>query len=349
MIRNMTRLFRASAPLLLVLSHLGAISATAQQAAQKINTFVSKEGRFSVQLSDRPKYSTQAVGEGAGATVNHIFMLEKGDAAYYVSFSDFKPELIKDVSIAKLLDSARDGGVSNSKGKLLSEKNITLDGSPGREIAIDLPGDQKTKARARFYMVSDRLYTVIFAGSYSAADSATTDAFLASLKIRKYQAVPGTWMVLDSPEGRFQIKMPGKPVASVDPPGKKDAVHLWQLVSDKDEVSYFVAFSDLPAVLTSSEDIERALDGGRDAIAKSLKATVADESLLSVDGNPGREAHMQVGPKDAPDALIQFRGFIVKDRYYQVMAIGSKAAMEKGRPDDYMDCFQLIRDASTTK
>ena len=90
--------------------------------------------------------------------------------------------------------------------------------------------------------------------------------------------------------------------------------------------------------------MRNALDKGRDVLAKSLTATVTDESLLSVDGNPGREVHMRVGSKDTPDVLILFRRFIVKNRYYQVMALGSKAAMDKEvRVDDYMDCFQLIK------
>ena len=238
-----------SLPLLLVCT----LSATAQPPAQKVHTFVSKDGRFSIQLAARPQYSTQSTGTGAAATTNHIYMLEKGDAAYYASYSDFKLDLIKDASLTKLLDGARDGGVANSKGKLLSEKSIMLDGNQGREIAIDLPGEPKTKVRARFYMAANRLYTIIYAGPIAAADSAETDAFLASLKLQKPQVLPNTWMPLESPEGRFRIKMPGKPAASVDTPGKKDAVHLWQLISDKDEVSFFVAYNDLPEIPTASE------------------------------------------------------------------------------------------------
>ena len=338
---------RTLAAIILPFLLLCATPLAAQPPTQTGKTFISKEGRFSVQLPSRPKYSTQGVGDDAA--INHIYLLEKGDSAYYLSYSDFKPDALKSVSVSKVLDGARDGGVANSKGKLLSEKSITLYGFPGREIAIDLPGAMKTKARERFYMAENRLYTIIFAGPYTTADSAATDAFLASLKLQKPQPVPPSWLLVESAEGRFRIMMPGKPDSSVDPPDKKDAVHLWQLTLEKEEVGYFVAYNDLPDTLTKSEDIESALNKGRDALAKSLKATVAEESLLSVDGNPGRVSRMNVITKDASKAVILFRDFIVKDRYYQIMVIGNKLTIDKAHVDEYMDSFQLISDEAAKK
>ena len=71
---------------------------------------------------------------------------------------------------------------------------------------------------------------------------------------------------------------------------------------------------------------------------------VEEDRLLSVDGNPGREATMRIGEKDSPSsAHVLFRGFIVKGRYYQIMALGTKAGMEKGRIEDFMDSFQLMK------
>lgn len=147
----------------------GAISANGQQPAapSKLDykTFISKDGRFSVLLPSRPTINKEDPTTSAAAGASHVFLWTGSDFAYYISYTDFKPEELKAADISKVLDGARDGGVANSKGKLVNEKKIELDGYPGREILIDLPGEPKTNARARFYLASNRLYAVIFAGS----------------------------------------------------------------------------------------------------------------------------------------------------------------------------------------
>jgi len=315
-------------------------SASAQNSTWK--TFVSKEGRFSVKLPSRPVSSTENPSPN---NVSHGFTVSDKNAEFYVSYSDFKPEQIKSIDSEKLLDRARDGGVANVKGKLLAETKISIDGSPGRDITIELPGGDDLKARARFYFVNNRLYTMVLAGPKAISDGADTDTFLGSLKLINPKPLPETWTPLSSTEGRFIIKMPGKPTASnLAEKVKKNSVHLWQLSLEKNEINYFVAYNDLGAVPEKADEIEAALDSGRDALAKSLSATVDEDRLLSVDGNPGREVTMHIGEKDsANSALVLFRGFIVKGRYYQVMALGSKAGMEKGRIEDFMDSFQLTK------
>jgi hypothetical protein len=273
-----------------------------------------------------------------------------GDAAYYVSYVDLKPELIKETDQV-ILDESRDGGVSNSGGKLLSEKKIALDGYPGREIAIALHAEQHppTKARARFYLVENRLYTVIFAGTETAADSPKTEAYLASLRLQEPKALPQSWTQVDSPEGRFTIKMPGAPVSSVVQTEMEETLHRWQFLSEKKDIAYFVAYSDVSPIPQSSEDIEKTLDHGRDAVARSMSATLEDESLLSVDGNYGREVHMRMGATDGDGGIITFRGLMVKGRYYQVMALGNRAAILQGRVDDFMNSFRLIIETPPSK
>ena len=62
-------------------------------------SFISVDGHFSVQLPSRPTYSSHPVGSDATAPMNNVFLLEKGDTAYYVSYSDLDPAGIMAVGI----------------------------------------------------------------------------------------------------------------------------------------------------------------------------------------------------------------------------------------------------------
>jgi hypothetical protein len=216
-------------------------------------------------------------------------LLVCGDSAYNISYADYSTEMTKTVPADKLLEEGRDAGIQSVNGRLISEKRISLEGSPGREVVIDLPGSEKVTVRARLYLVDNRLYDIVFGGPPAAAKGPSTDAFMASFKLYKPKQLPDAWIPLVSSDGRFSITMPGKPAPSVIKTELKDGVHLWQLISEKDEASYFAAYNDLPTRPDSPEDLEKALDSGVAAVSKSLNASVVNEKLLSVDGNPGRK------------------------------------------------------------
>jgi hypothetical protein len=145
--------------------------------------YVSKDGRYKVQLPGTPMEKTQKV-PGAGDVLMVVYELK--DGAYLANFTDI-PGAAKDSAemIDKRLDGARDGAAGSVGGKVVKEEKITLDKKyPGREIQIELPGD-KGLLRARYYWVEGRLYQTIVVGTKAFVGGDDTKKFLDSFALTK--------------------------------------------------------------------------------------------------------------------------------------------------------------------
>jgi len=110
---------------------------------------------FRVLMPDKPEKKTATVETPQGDVKITLYTIARKKTFFMVLRSDLPPEVdVKDVK--KLLDDARDQGVKNSRGKLTSEKEIELDGNPGREMILDLP-DSRVKGggiyKSRIYLV----------------------------------------------------------------------------------------------------------------------------------------------------------------------------------------------------
>lgn len=144
--------------------------------------FSSPEGNFAVLMPGSPSHEIKQVKTVLGALDMHLFSRElRNRTAYIVVYSDY-PEIITSASADKVLDGGRDGAVANSKGRLINEQYITLDGGhAGREITIEVPDKGTLKVRA--YLVGRRLYQIMVASPKDLADSEENIAFLRSFKL----------------------------------------------------------------------------------------------------------------------------------------------------------------------
>lgn len=153
--------------------------------AQSWIEFQSKEGAFSVLMPGQPEQKSFPTDTEQGPINMNMFSVGRGNAFYAVIYSDFPlvpddPQLINN-----MLDKARDMGVANAKGRLLSETRITLGDYPGREIKISISAGILL---ARLYAVKHRLYQVMVAGTQEAViASPDTARFLDSFKLVKRQ------------------------------------------------------------------------------------------------------------------------------------------------------------------
>ena len=147
-------------------------------------SFTSKEGGFSVSLPAIPREKRQTVKGPKGAREVTIFVLEaKGDGSFVVSFSEFSPSEVKAGSEEKRLSHARDGAVESTKGKLLHERKITLEGHAGRELWIEK--ERQGIVQLRLYAVRNRLYQTLAVGPKEFIESKETGWFLDSFKLIK--------------------------------------------------------------------------------------------------------------------------------------------------------------------
>jgi hypothetical protein len=145
--------------------------------------FNSKEGGFAVSLPGAPAQSKQRVLTAAATLEVHVFAAEAKEGAFIVSYCDVPADEVKPGSEDKRLDLARDGAVSNARGKLKREKDTKLDGHPGRELEIE--ADKGQRIRMRIIVANRRLYQTMAMGSAKFTQSKDVTQFLDSLRLVK--------------------------------------------------------------------------------------------------------------------------------------------------------------------
>ena len=125
--------------------------------AHSTSKFTSKEGAFSVTLPEEPKESSQDSSSNNGPTVLHIFQVERneGKVFYMVGYSNYQTRLDEAASLEGVIKAQ----VESMKGKITSDKMITLDGHPGRSVTIEAEG---VIFFSSVYVAGNRLYQVMF-------------------------------------------------------------------------------------------------------------------------------------------------------------------------------------------
>jgi hypothetical protein len=173
----MRRLVLLIIPLLLAVG-LAACSPQPQE-------FKSESGRFSVMTPVPLKETTQELESESGKIKLYLFTGQDGNIGYFISYCDYPPEVAKPERAEAMLDGARNGAVSNARGKLAGETRVSLGDNPGREVVIEAVGPQEWAIviKGRLFMVKNRLYQIMVVSPRGRAGAAEYDAFLQSFKL----------------------------------------------------------------------------------------------------------------------------------------------------------------------
>jgi hypothetical protein len=159
---------------------LGAV----QDEGTKWKPFVSKEGGFEITMPGSPTETKKTVKTATGQLHVTVHSAEgKNEALFVVSYTDFTDADLKEGSVKKRLNNARDGAIGNTGGKLRSEEDIENSGIPGREIIIEKDGAVIVKMR--LFLVKRRLYQVMVLGSGPDYSSKEVKMFLDSFHLNK--------------------------------------------------------------------------------------------------------------------------------------------------------------------
>jgi hypothetical protein len=152
---------------------LSAEAMPAPAATRAWQKFAPPGSGFSVLFPGTAKASQQSAN---GVDVV-VYGCETADANYVVGYFAFPP------GMTLTLDAVISSLVSQTKGKLLSQKNIQLASYPGREFTAKLPSG--ALMRQRFAVVNARLYQVGIDGPASVVDGSDATRFFDSFKLSR--------------------------------------------------------------------------------------------------------------------------------------------------------------------
>lgn len=127
------------------------------------DTFTSREGGFSVETSGIPKQKKESVPTQNGPVAIYTLTFEMQDPAadYWVVYIDYPELTVRQKGTGRLLKEARDGSVSNVRGRLLKERDILVGGYPGKEIEYEGEDPGEEIYKSRICLVKQRLYVVL--------------------------------------------------------------------------------------------------------------------------------------------------------------------------------------------
>lgn len=143
---------------LLLTSGLQAATLTSSRAAMM--PFASRAGAFSVSMPGQPQYSNKGIDTPYGATTLHRFSVETdgGNYAYLVMYADYPGNMSRIDKTSFLTDVCKNGA-AGVEGRVISGKNISINGYPGRVVKTE---NEKYTFLHMVCLAGQRLYQVIF-------------------------------------------------------------------------------------------------------------------------------------------------------------------------------------------
>ncbi|HUV06222.1 MAG TPA: hypothetical protein VMX75_00755 [Spirochaetia bacterium] len=149
--------------------------------------FSSEAGAFSVLMPGKPEEQTHTLNTAAGDIKLTIYASEMGESlVFFVSYSDYPPEVAGSAVPGGLLRAARDSTVQSQGGKLLASYGIALGGHPGLSYVAEAKVQgREAVLRARNFMVGSRLYQIFALGERGEGSTEKMAKFLGSFRLKK--------------------------------------------------------------------------------------------------------------------------------------------------------------------
>ncbi len=126
--------------------------------------FVSKDGRFSINLPDgfgKPTLESQDVPSELGPIKLHMHTALGSDGVCLVGYSDISNVEFTDELREKMLEGAKEGAIENMNAKLESESTITIDGRKAKSVRFSMDAEGQTMhGQFNYVMDGNRLYQI---------------------------------------------------------------------------------------------------------------------------------------------------------------------------------------------
>jgi hypothetical protein len=173
-------------------SSSGSIAAVARPVtAMPEGEFRSEEGRFSITLPagfSEPSESVSPMPTAGGDVDLKMYSATalSGNSAAMFAFANMEGKLEMEGHETAMLDGARDNVLKAMNGTLIKEKQITIDGHPGRSLVLSMkqPGVPKLYSRIDMYMVDPIMYQVMYVSDKKASlDSKAITSYFKSFRL----------------------------------------------------------------------------------------------------------------------------------------------------------------------
>lgn len=139
--------------------------------------FTDEVGRFSVRFPAEPTLDKQEGSSHAGPHVHYTWEVDHEGRHFSVTYTEYMraPAKNYDKNMRSMLDA--------TKGQLLRQSKVDLDGVDGREAFTQLP--QNAVMRQRIFQVGNRLYQAVYVGPMGSESREEVETFMQSFQLLK--------------------------------------------------------------------------------------------------------------------------------------------------------------------
>ncbi|MBO0764077.1 MAG: hypothetical protein J2P50_05755 [Hyphomicrobiaceae bacterium] len=140
--------------------------------------FKDEDGKFAATFPAEPTLDRQAGSSPTGPHVHYTWEVNvEADRHFSVTYTEYQSPPVKnyDKNIMGLL--------AATKGRLVSQAKLDLDGIDGREVITLLPDN--AVMRQRLFQVGNRLYQAVYAGPFGTETRADVETFMQSFQLLK--------------------------------------------------------------------------------------------------------------------------------------------------------------------
>src|SRR5580704_7387501 len=164
--------------------------------------------------------------------------------------------------------------------------------------------------------------------------------FLLLIAVGAFSPAQAEWKTFSPGVGTFSVQMPGTPTEfkkSVETPGGPVEVLIYELAVPATEGKFVVSYFDIPEASAKPGTEDKRLDNARDGAVASSKGKLKREKSLLLDTYPGREVTIEIEGK----GLVVLRLYAVKNRLYQIMAVGPTDLVTSQDAQKFLTSFRL--------
>ena len=294
---------------------------------------------FTASFPSKPEVEKQTINSDAGPLEIRTYTAEDSGVGLIIAVCDYGAGAAgKDPDT--LLDSAKQGAVSNIKGRLISEKKITLEANHG--VAFEAENDS-AHLSARIYLVGTTLYQVIVAAPLQ-TPYAESARFLDSLQLAprphtEAAAAPppaADWKTYPYPADGFSASFPSQPrFEKQNIPTDAGTVEYHSYTADDNSSALIAGITNFGATL-AGKDPGVILQGAKKGAVTNSKGKLVSEKSITLGNNPGIEFVI-----DSDSARVTARVYLVGTSIYE-MIVASPQQANYAEVTRFLDSLQLI-------
>jgi hypothetical protein len=165
----------------LVLLGLGAILRAQEHQKDSWVSFNSAVGRFSASFPQPPTDQVETVPSEHGPYTTHLFVAKSAKSVFLIGWVDYDPAF--DFNPQSELDANRDNFIKGIPAKLVSSKNVRINGYQSLEFTAETTNAIYI---SRVYIVGRRPYQLVVRTDKGLDDSESVSRFFDSFEVRPH-------------------------------------------------------------------------------------------------------------------------------------------------------------------